>query len=154
MRDVIPESRAYVHRRCGEVTEVSGGSFRNLASPVPRINFTLCVDCDDFFPMAEFEWEDTAEGIEEYYARYRKRIPATVQFVGSRSFGSLLAVMGLLLGVATGIWCARTFGTSAGIVVGCFGTVAGARAGRRIWSIVGSRMLARALDVPDLRCLR
>lgn len=154
MSEEVPESRSYVHTKCGEATEVDGGDFKNMASPVPGMITTVCSNCGGTFPVEEFQWEDTGEGIADYYERYRVRVPALVRWVCSRQVSIACLLMSFLLGIALGIWVWNAKGAVWGVAVGVVASLAGAIAGLVTWDAVSARILSRSLNVPDVRCLK
>ena len=154
MNEHVPDSRSYVHSRCGETTEVDGGDFRNMASPVPGMVKTICSKCGQAFPVSEFQWEDTGEGITAYYERHRARVPALPSLLCSRQFSTVILLIGFLAGIALGGWCWSALGIVWGIVVGVVSSLVGAIASLVIWDAVTARILSRSLNVPDVRCLK
>jgi hypothetical protein len=154
MKDQIPDSRLYVHRQCGETTEVDGGDFRNMASPVPGMIKTICCKCGKAFPVSEFQWVDTGEGIAAYYERHLARVPALPRLLCSRQFSTLILLIGFLSGIALGGWCWSVLGIVWGIVVGVVSSLVGAIGSLVIWDAVTARILSRSLGVPDVRCLK
>lgn len=154
MSEQVPDSRSYVHSQCGETTEVDGGDFRNMASPVPGMVKTICSKCGQAFPVSEFQWEDSGEGIDAYYERHRARVPALPRLLCSRQFSVAILLIGLLSGIALGVWSWSALGIVWGIAVGVVASLVGAIASLVIWDAVTGRILSRSLDVPDVRCLK
>lgn len=154
MTESIPESRAYVHDRCREVTTVDGGDFRNMAAPVPGMLKTVCAHCGSAFPVSEFRWEDTGESIADYYERHRRQLPALPRWLGSRRFSIAALAMGFGGGIALGVWCRNALGAGWGILIGLIAALVGAVMAVVIWSMATEWALSRALRVPDVRCLK
>jgi len=154
MSDGIPESREYVHVGCGQITQVTGGDFKNVASPSPGVVKTMCSACGTYFPISEFKWEDTQEDIVSYYARYNAKVPAFIHQICSRKLGVALLLVGLLAGIAVGVWSGNALGILWGIVIGIVASLIGMLVGINIWDGMGHRALRRALGVPDVRCLK
>jgi hypothetical protein len=71
-----PDSRPYVHDRCGEVTVVSGGDFSRLANPFTFVSQTYCASCQRMVGLRSVAWADTAEPIAAYRRRLRGAAPA------------------------------------------------------------------------------
>lgn len=75
MSDKIPNARAYVHQRCGGATTISNGAsdqdFTNLSNPFSPVGATYCSSCGTHFPLREFVWADTGEGVEACRERHR-----------------------------------------------------------------------------------
>lgn len=154
MSEQVPDSRSYVHSQCGETTEVDGGDFRNMASPVPGMVKTICSKCGQAFPVSEFQWEDSGESIAAYYERHRARVPALPRLLCSRQFSVAILLMGLLSGIALGVWSWSALGIVWGIAVGVVASLVGPIASLVIWDAVTGRILSRSLDIPDVRCLK
>lgn len=154
MTNVVPDSRSYVHSKCGQSTEVGGGDFGNMAAPVPGMNRTMCVACGGAFPIEEFRWEDTNEEILAYYERHRQRIPALTQILCSRPVGLAVIFGGFLLGIMIGIFAGSLLGVTWGVVVGAVAAIIGALATLIIWDAIEQRLLCSALQVPNVRYLK
>ena len=154
MSETIPDSREYVHRTCGKVTEVSGGDFRNMAAPVPGMKGTMCAACGGFFPVSEFTWADSNEEIVAYYERHRARVPALTCLLCSRPLGLAIIALGFLAGIGIGVWAGYALGIIWGLLIGVVASLAGALATLLIWDGIEQRLLHSALGVPDVRCLK
>ena len=90
----IPTQRAYVHRKCGQVTLVSGDAFDRLSNPFAFVARTACAGCQrDVWP-GTVVWEDTGESIAAYRRRLRRAAPLSLKLCG---WGT-----GPLLGAAAG----------------------------------------------------
>lgn len=80
MGEKIPNARAYVHRSCGEATTISNGAsdqdFTNLSNPFAPVGATFCSGCGSHFPLREFAWADTGEGVEAFRARHLAELRA------------------------------------------------------------------------------
>lgn len=154
--DGIPDSRAYIHDKCDQTTDVDGGDFLNLARPTPGMRGTMCAECGGMFPISEFKWADTGEPITAYYERYRKHIPPLTKWICSRQLSLTIIVAGFLAGVGFGIWCGSVLGLFWGIVIGIVSSFVGAIASLVTWALIGigDRILNKNLGVADVRCLK
>jgi len=150
----IPDSRSYVHKTCGEVTEADGGDFKNLACPVPGMIGTKCGACGQMFLVSEFHWEDTGENLTDYYERYRAQVSGFMRLICSRQLSIAMLVIGLLAGIGIGIWSGMSLGVMWGIIIGFVATLICGLAGLIGWDMMTARLLSGALGVPDLRCLK
>lgn len=78
MGEKIPNSRAYIHQRCGGMTTISNGAsdqdFTNLSNPFAPVGATFCSGCGSHFPLSEFAWADTGEGVQEFRERHRAEL--------------------------------------------------------------------------------
>jgi hypothetical protein len=99
-----PTGRVYVHRRCGELTQVSGGDYTHICDPFWPCTGTFCCGCNDMVSLSDVRWEDTGEPISDYRRRLRAETPALVQAwrygVGLAPGGAIGAGIGLLIGLA------------------------------------------------------
>ncbi len=154
MAQEIPNSRSYTHRKCGEVTEVDGGDFKNMAAPVPGMPRTMCAACGGIFPTTEFKWEDSGEEITAYYERHRQFVPASVSFLCSRAVSGSIMFGGFLAGIALGVWIGMSSSIIWGVLSGLFLAPALAIGIIVVWDAVSTRILSNALNVPDVRCLK
>jgi hypothetical protein len=77
--DNSPDSRPYVHKRCGEVTVVSGNDFRRLANPFDFVPQTYCVACEEMVGLDTVAWDDTGETISRYRRRLRAAAPVSLK---------------------------------------------------------------------------
>jgi hypothetical protein len=152
--DGIPTSRSYVHDKCGQSTVVSGGDFKNLACPVPGMGRTMCVSCGGAFPVSEFKWEDSNEGIEAYYKRHRARISAFIRLLCSRQITLVAALIGFIAGIGVGVWSGNALGLLWGIVIGVVSALVGPIASILIWDAITTPLLNRDLGVRDVRLLQ
>lgn len=154
MSDNIPVSRCYVHSKCGNTTEVDGGDFKNVASPVPGMVKTVCSACGMPYPVSEFQWEDSGESLPAYYERYRARVPALTRRLCSRQASVVMLLVGFLIGVALGVWSWNALGAIWGTLIGVISSLVGAIASLVVWDSMQGRLLSRSLGVVDVRCLK
>ena len=56
MSEPVPDSRVYIHTRCGTATGVSENDFVALADPFSVVSGTFCVGCETHFPLDQFTW--------------------------------------------------------------------------------------------------
>lgn len=115
---------------------------------------TICCKCGKAFPVSEFQWVDTGEGIAAYYERHLASVPALPRLLCSRQFSKIILLIGFLSGIALGGWCWSVLGIVWGIVVGVVSSLVGAIGSLVIWDAVTARILSRSLGVPDVRCLK
>jgi hypothetical protein len=97
-RRKAPDSRPYVHERCGQVTLVSGDDFSRLANPFTFVSQTYCVACGAFVSLRSVAWADTGESIAAYRRRLRAEAPLSVKLAG----WLLGPLAGLLIGAGVG----------------------------------------------------
>jgi hypothetical protein len=152
--DGVPSSRSYIHNKCGQTTDVDGGDFKNIASPVPGMTRTMCAACGSVFPISEFKWADSDEEIVAYYERYRAQVSPYTRLICSRQLSLATLSLGLLTGSGIGIWSGNSIGLIWGIVIGFVASIVGVIASLIIWDMITSRILNKALGVPDARCLK
>ena len=150
----IPESRNYIHDLCGEVTEVGAGDFKNMAAPVPGMLQTICSRCGRAFPVSDFHWEDTGENIVTYYDRHRAKTSAFVRMLCSRKISVLVLCLGILGGLAIGVWCGNSLGLVWGVLIGFLATLVCGISALVIWDGCTNWIVSRALGVDDVRCLK
>ena len=154
MADQIPHSRLYIHNKCGEVTEIGGGDFKNVASPVPGMVTTMCSACGKMFPISQFKWADSDEKIVAYYARHRARVPSPTKRLCSRPIRIAIMMTGFLAGIGFGFWVRNMFVAAGDFLPIVVSSVIGAIGSLTIWEGITNRVLSRSLGVPDIRCLR
>ena len=100
MSDKPPESRTYRHQTCGAETTISGQPFEVMSNPLSDMASTWCSQCEEQFPLAEYEWSDTNEKVLDYYARHSEGATDTQRFLCSRKCMLLSGGGGLVLGAA------------------------------------------------------
>lgn len=154
MTQEVPDSRLYIHNKCGEVTEVGGGDFKNMAAPVPGMPRTMCAACGGIFPTTEFKWEDSGEQITAYYERHRQLVPASIAFLCSRAVSGSIMFGGFLAGIALGVWIGMVSSILWGLLAGVVLALVLAVGVIIVWDAVSTRILSNALKVPDVRCLK
>ena len=125
--DAVPESRAYRHLQCQQVTLVSGQSFEVVSNPMSSMERTMCSTCGAMFPIAEFAWADTGETLSDYYARHTKNATPAQRFLCSKTL--MVAVIAVCaVGVATAVhvfvapndWLTRIIIVAGGLMIGAF----------------------------------
>jgi hypothetical protein len=135
-----PTARVYVHRRCGEMTQVSGGDYSHICDPFWPCTATFCCGCNGMVPLSDVRWEDTGEPISDYRRRLRSKTPGLVQ---AWRFG---------LGFAAG----AAIGSGIGLLIGLAGAtlqnlirfvVAGGVIGAVVVYLVGTMILNRVFDI-------
>jgi hypothetical protein len=154
MNAAIPESRSYLHEKCGQATEVSDSEFKIVASPIPGCRMTMCCACGQHFPIGEFTWEDTGEQIVDYYARHAAKASVLARCVSSLPFMLTVIALGAIVGVALGIISWRWLGILAGVLVGIISVLVGMVAGLLLSSAIENRIVCNSLGVADIRCLK
>ena len=152
--DGVPSSRAYIHDKCGQTTDVDGGDFKNVASPVPGMKGTMCASCCGMFLMNEFKWADTGEPISAYYERHRAQVPALTKLLCGRKLGLIVWLLGFLAGIGFAIWCGSQLGWIWGVLIGLVSSFVGLIAAILIWSTFTDSLLNKSLRVSDIRCLK
>lgn len=128
MGNKIPNSRAYVHQRCGGATTISNGDsdqdFTNLCNPFAPVGATFCSSCGTHFSLREFAWADTGEGVQEFRERHLAALQENVtpfgRFLMSPAGCLTFLLGGAALGAAIGFAAANSpiWGAAAGAVVG------------------------------------
>lgn len=73
------EGRPYVHKKCGQVTVISGSDFVGLCNPFEPCMGTICASCGGPDSTSQFAWADTEESISDYRARLRAAAPASLK---------------------------------------------------------------------------
>jgi hypothetical protein len=94
------ESRVYVHDACGGGTRISGDDFARLTNPFCWVTSTLCRECEGFFKLRQFTWDDTGEDLASYRRRLRRRAPLSLKLWGFVLGPLLGAGLCALIGVA------------------------------------------------------
>jgi hypothetical protein len=96
-----PNSRAYLHELCGQVTVISGNDFGGLANPFCFVSKTYCVACKAMVGLQTVSWVDSAEPISAYRRRLRASAPASLKLfawvIGPLTGAALGAGIGWLL---------------------------------------------------------
>jgi hypothetical protein len=154
MNTAIPDSRTYIHEKCGQATDVSESEFKIVASPLPGCRMTMCCACAQHFPIAEFKWADSGERIVDYYNRHRAKASLSARLVSSLAFTLALVALGGIGGVAAGVAAGNWVGIIVGFLVGIVSVLVGMVAGLLVASAIETRVVARSLGVPDVRCLK
>ncbi|MBD3676238.1 MAG: hypothetical protein HUJ26_22230 [Planctomycetaceae bacterium] len=124
---LVPESRVYRHRQCGEETTVGDQSFETVSNPMSSMERTYCSSCGAMFEISEFEWSDTGETIADYYARHSQNATPSQRFLTSKKF-MLLVILIIALPAAGGAFVllansgmlVRLLGAFGGFIVGAF----------------------------------
>jgi hypothetical protein len=98
-----PASRTYVHRVCGESTEISGDDFEKLCDPFRMINGTFCTHCGQMVGLREVFWTDTGEAVGDARDRWRTDAPPAVR----------------RLNAPLGCWFSLALGGLGGAALGC-----------------------------------
>lgn len=73
-----PNSRVYVHKRCGTATLVSGDDFRRLVDPFSPVQVTYCASCRKMESLDKVAWSDTGEPIAAFRRRLRDATPRSL----------------------------------------------------------------------------
>jgi len=141
------DSRTYRHRKCDGCTTLSGQALVYVSNIFAHPDSTYCSRCADYFPMHEFEWNDTGESLTDYYSRYAAMFHGLDRTFGSGDFTWALIAVGAIVGGVTGFLAARSWGTLAAIagagvgviVVGFVAFVVGATIMHHVWvRVVGT----------------
>lgn len=124
----IPNSREYVHQKCGGTTTISNGAsdqdFTNLSNPFAPVGATFCSGCGTHFPLREFVWEDTGEGVQEFRERHlaelRGKAGPFARFLLAPTGCLTFLLVGAALGAGIGFVAVigPIWGAVAGAVVG------------------------------------
>ena len=97
-----PNSRAYVHDKCGNSTVVSDEHFTMICDPFRLVTGTFCVACNDHFSLTEFVWADTGEVIAEARSRWADEAPPMVKTLNSSTGCWLVFALGAVAGAGVG----------------------------------------------------
>lgn len=150
----IPESRTYRHVECGSETVVSGQSFEVVSNPMSSMERTMCTACNAMFPIGEFEWADTGEGLADYYARHSQGATDTQRFLCSKTFMVALVVLGAVLAAAGCYYLARNANVLAKVLCLFGGLAIGAMIGAAVFLKVFADPIKRKVcGVSDTRLL-
>jgi len=149
------DSRSYLHTTCGAETEISGPEFQALADPLASMQRTYCAECEDYFPLEEFQWSDTGETITDYYARHGATASSMDRFWCDTSGLVCLGILGLLagsvvgivLGMASGFW----IGVGSSIGLGLVGGIGGIVVRE---TLISPRILERVCGTRDVTSLQ
>ena len=93
------ESRAYQHKKCGQITVVSGDDFASLTNPFHIVSGTMCVACQKAVGLREVVWAETGETILSYRRRMRRASPMGLKLLAW--FIGPLALAALGVGIGT-----------------------------------------------------
>lgn len=157
MPQEIPEFRSYTHDKCGEATVIDGGHFSAISNPFNEGQKTICVHCDDAFPLTDYTWDDTGERISDAHARQRAQAPAWAQSLLSDASCLTTSVLGIVVGVAFGLGLNRAVGggTISGWIAGVLGTIVGLIGGMMFFGgVVTPYIMSRYYHVEDWRQLK
>ena len=105
MGEPLPDSRLCVHSACRTATAVTGPAFEALADPFARVRAVHCGTCRAHFPLDEFAWADTGEGLRAARARWAGQTPGWARWVYGRYGWLVLIAVSAALGTAVG-WAA------------------------------------------------
>ena len=115
----LGDGRAYVHKRCGESTIVTGDDFAGLCDPSQVCLGTICANCGGPDSVAAFYWEDTKEPLHDYRKRLRNTAPSIY-----KTWAVIVPLIGLVGGgimgakfLATNLQLDIAIGSAVGIVV-------------------------------------
>jgi len=111
------EGRAYVHKTCGDATNVTGSDLVGVCNPFQLVIGTICASCGMPDSTGSFHWEDTGEKVSTYRRRGVFKMPVLAIF----SWLVLPAIGGAIGGVI-GSNIQGKFGpmTNFGIGIGAF----------------------------------
>jgi hypothetical protein len=73
------ESRAYIHSKCGTVTEVNSEALMTIADAFESVAGTRCAQCG-VVPFASVKWVETGETLADYRARIRNALDKKLGF--------------------------------------------------------------------------
>jgi hypothetical protein len=151
----IPESRSYRHHKCNAETVVDGQHFEVLSDPLSGMTRTWCNTCDDFFPLADFEWSDSGERITDYCSRHSARATRVERFLSSRMFLTISLVFGFLVGAIGGFMLFRGKGGVLMAVMTIFvGVIGVILFGSLKEFFLGKLIVRRVCGVSDTRVLK
>jgi hypothetical protein len=55
---VAPIRNQYVHNKCGVATRIGSAIAETYAKNPKMYGSTFCCGCSDYFPVAQFKWDD------------------------------------------------------------------------------------------------
>jgi hypothetical protein len=153
--EIVPESRAYTHSRCGQETLISGQSFEVASNPMSSMERTFCTTCGSMFPISEFAWADTGETIEDYYARHTARATSLQRFLCSKT---LMVALIAVAALATAAGCYLLVANDpllTKLICVATGFVIGAIIGMAVFTyVLADPIKRRVCGVSDTRVLR
>ncbi len=152
MGDLINDPRSYTHKRCGESTALSGVYLLALCDPFSATVGTYCSDCEDHFPLKQFTWDDTGEGISSTRRRHAAESSFWVRFLMG-SFWIIFPLSGAALGFGAGFAFGRVVGAFSW-PLGIAGGLAGVVAGVLVLGALIPVLLKNSFGVSDWRELR
>jgi hypothetical protein len=151
----VPESRSYRHSKCGSETAVSGQGFEVASNPLSDMTRTWCTACNSFFPIAEYEWVDTGESIDRYYARHGARASNFERFLCSKKALLMMVGAGLVVGAIAGFILFRNAGMGTKILMmGALGFAGVFAAAAINVSVISKLVVRRVCGVSDTRVLK
>jgi hypothetical protein len=83
--DHTPDSRPYLHEKCGGVTIISGYQFGRITNPFHYVPQTMCAECQKAVSLKSVAWVDTGEPISRYRRRMWRASPRalkTLAYIG------------------------------------------------------------------------
>jgi hypothetical protein len=150
----VPESRTYRHVKCQTETTVNGQQFEVMSNPMSDLERSWCVQCNSFFPLAEYEWADTGENVTAYYARLNAKATNLQRFLVSKKCMLILGSTGLVLGAIGGGVLVRNNGVGAIILMTLIGGGFGGFAGLAFYiSALCNPITRNVCGVSDTRTL-
>lgn len=153
--ELVPESRAYRHTKCGAETVVSGDAFSVVSNPLADMTRTWCTPCNAFFPVSEYVWADTDEKIVDYYERHSTKATAVDRFLCSKVFLIVSVVFGALVGIAIGYVLMRNGGWGQRLLVAAVLAFVGVFAAAALHvSVISKVIVKRVCGVADTRGLK
>jgi len=149
-----PDSRSYRHLKCGTETTISGQAFEVMSNPLSDMERTWCIQCNSFFPLAEYEWADSGENVTAYYARHSAKATGLQRFLCSKKCMLVMALAGFVLGAVGGYLLFRNSALVAKILMTLFCGGLGAFAGLAFYISVLCNLITRNVcGVSDTRTL-
>lgn len=74
------DGRAYVHKTCGNATNVTGKDLVGVCNPFELVIGTICASCGIPDSTGSFTWEDTGEKVSTYRRRGVMQMPLLAIF--------------------------------------------------------------------------
>lgn len=95
----LESGRTYVHRKCGQCTQVTGHDFANVCNPFVPAAGTICSACQQGDQFANFKWADTEEKLSDFRKRMREGAPTYLKYhlAIASGVGTLFIMIGMII---------------------------------------------------------
>ncbi len=97
---LTPDSRPYIHDKCGQITVISGYQFKRITNPFEFIlSQTYCAGCQKVVRLKTVAWADTGETISRYRRRMWRTSPLAIRLLSWYIGPLAAAALGISLGM-------------------------------------------------------